>query len=165
MLEDATLRKAVELAVTTEKLGAGFYKGLAERFSDNEELSELFSTLSRDEVQHEREFSSLLKKIPAGSEADNQSEKAEYLKAVSLSQFFAGQGPLKDIDKIETRDDALNRAFSLEKATLLYYHGIRDILGENEVLQAIIDAEKSHLVSVMKYLITDAKMRGLSDKW
>jgi hypothetical protein len=42
---------------------------------------------------------------------------------------------------------------------------MQECLGENEILKAIISAEKSHLVSVMKYLVTGAKMRGLADTW
>jgi hypothetical protein len=83
-----------------------------------------------------------------------------------MSEFFTGEeGPMKDIDKIKTRDDAFARAFALEKASLFYYHAMQDCLGDNEILKAIISAEKNHLVSVMKYLVTGAKMRGLADTW
>lgn len=166
MLDEVTLRKSIELAVTTEKLGAGFYKTLAEKFRDENELNELFSILARDEVAHEREFRALLNKLPSDEKVDKPDERHQYLAAASVSEFFMGEkGAFRDTGKIKTRDDALARAFAFEKATLLYYHAIKDILGENEILQAIIKAEKSHVVSVMKYLITGAKMRGLSDTW
>jgi rubrerythrin len=167
MLDEVTLRKSIELAVTTEKLGAGFYKTLAEKFRDENELNELFSTLAKDEVvAHEREFRSLLDRIPRDEKVGQPDERYRYLAATAVSEFFMGEkGAFRDTGKIKTRDDALGRAFAFEKATLLYYHAIRDILGENQILHAIIKAEKSHVVSVMKYLITGAKMRGLSDTW
>ena len=166
MLKKPTLRSGIELAVTTEKLGASFYKTLAERYQDNAEISELFSMLAKDEEAHEAQFKALLSKVPAEEPEQKSEEKYTYLAAAAMSDFFSGEeGPMKDIDKIKTRDDALARAFALEKASLLYYHAVQDVLGENEILKAIIRAEKSHLVSVMKYLMTGAKIRGLSDNW
>jgi rubrerythrin len=166
MVDQLTLKKGIELAVTTEKNGAAFYKQLAEEFRDNKELSKMFSILSNDEVTHEKEFRALLKKLPSEEGIANRDEKYQFLAAASMSEFFIGEkGAFKDSEKIKTRDDALARAFALEKATLFYYHGLKDIIGEHETLNAIIKAEKSHLVSVMKYMITGAKMRGLSDNW
>jgi rubrerythrin len=165
-MEDINLRKSIELAIATEKLGAGFYGKLAEKFRDDKEISELFSILAKDEETHEAQFQALLDKVPAEDEGSREEEKYQYLTAVSISEFFAGDGgALKDIDKIKSTDDALARAFALEKATLLYYHAMQDILGQNDILDTVIALEKSHLVSVMKYLMTGAKMRGLSDNW
>jgi hypothetical protein len=42
---------------------------------------------------------------------------------------------------------------------------MRDTLGRSEGLDAIIEAEKRHLVQVMRYLVSGAKLRGLSDPW
>jgi rubrerythrin len=166
MLEKPTLRSSIELAVTTETVGANVYKTLAKRFHDNAEIEELFSILAKDEENHRAQFQALLKKVPPDDDDQENAEKYEYLAAASMSKFFLGdEGAMKDIDEIKTRDDALTRAFALEKASLFYYHAMADILGENEILEAIISAEKSHLVSVMKYMVTGAKMRGLSDNW
>jgi len=165
-VDNLSLRNGIELAVTTEKLGANFYKTLAKRFKENAEISELFSMLAKDEEAHEAQFKTLLKKIPAGEKKPKSDREYQLLTAAAMSEFFTGEeGPMKDIGKIKTRDDAFARAFALEKASLFYYHAMQDLLGENEILKAIISAEKSHLVSVMKYLITGAKMRGLADTW
>jgi rubrerythrin len=166
MVNTLTLKNAVELAVTAEKLGANFYTTMAKRFGENAEISELFSILAKDEEAHEAQFKALLKKIPADEKKQDQREKYQLLTAAAMSEFFTGEGgPMKDIAAIKSRDDALARAFALEKASLFYYNAMQDCLGENEILGAIIGAEKSHLVSVMKYLITGAKMRGLADTW
>jgi rubrerythrin len=165
-LKTPTLRGGIELAVTTEKLGASFYTTMAKRFKENPEINELFSILAKDEEAHEAQFKALLNKVPSDEKNQGNEEKYQYLAAAAMSQFFSGEkGTMKDIEKIKTRDDALARAFALERATLLYYHAMQDLLGENDILKAIIIAEKSHLVSVMRYMITNAKMRGLSDPW
>ncbi len=166
MVEQLTLKKSIELAVATERNGAAFYKHLAEEFRGDKELHEMFSILASDEVTHEVEFRALLKKLPEEKKSADQEERYQYLTAASMSEFFTGEkGAFKNSEQIKTRDDALARAFALEKATLLYYHAVKDILGDHETLNAIIKAEKSHLVSVMKYMLTGAKMRGLSDTW
>ena len=165
-MDNLSLRDGIELAVTAEKLGADFYKTLAKRFKENAEMSELFSILAKDEEAHEAQFTALLEKIPASGKKPKSDQEYQLLTAAAMSEFFMGaEGPMKDIGKIKTRDDAFARAFALEKASLFYYHAMQECLGENEILKAIISAEKSHLVSVMKYLVTGAKMRGLADTW
>jgi rubrerythrin len=165
-VDNLSLRDGIELAVTAEKLGADFYKTLAKRFKENVEISELFSILAKDEEAHEAQFTALLEKVPAGEKVPKSDQEYQLLTAAAMSEFFTGEeGPMKDIDKIKTRDDAFARAFALEKASLFYYHAMQECLGENEILKSIINAEKSHLVSVMKYLVTGAKMRGLADTW
>jgi rubrerythrin len=165
-MNDLSLRDSIELAVTAEKLGADFYNTLAKRFKENAEISELFSILAKDEEAHEAQFKALLNDVPAGEKKPESDREYQLLKAAAMSAFFMGEeGPMKDIGKIKTRDDAFARAFALEKASLFYYHAMQDLLGENEILKTIITAEKNHLVSVMKYLVTGAKMRGLADTW
>ena len=165
-MDNLSLRDGIELAVIAEKLGADFYKTLAKRFKENAEISELFSILAKDEEAHEAQFTVLLKMVPAGEKKPKSDQEYQLLTAAAMSEFFTGEeGPMKDIGKIKTRDDAFARAFALEKASLFYYHAMQDCLGENEILQAIISAEKSHLVSVMKYLVSGAKIRGLADTW
>lgn len=53
-----------------------------------------------------------------------------------------------------------------EENSLLYYGALKDVLGDNRTLAAIVDMEKDHLTQVMKYLIEpDSKVRGTSDDW
>ena len=165
-MEKATLRKSIDLAAKNEKQAALFYETLAERFSDNHEIKDLFSILAKDEKIHEAQCKALSKKVPVDEKEHGSEEDYQYLAAASMSEFFSDEeGAMKDIGKIKTRDDALAKAFAIEKATLFHYQAIRDVIGEDELLDTIISAEKNHLVSVMKYLITGAKMRDITDKW
>jgi rubrerythrin len=165
MVDMRTARQAIEFAVRTEQLGAKFYKTLAARFSDDAELKQMFELLSRDEVAHEAQFRRLLEKAPA-DEGVSTGPEFDYLRAMSLSQFFMGEEGLKKKSKeIEGKTDAMRVVFELEKATLQYYEAMREALGENEVLEGVIQAEKAHLMKAMQYMITDAKFKGLSDVW
>ena len=59
MLEELTLRKAVEFAVTTEQLGARFYNKMAKKFADDEGIKNIFTSLAKDELIHEKQFQNL----------------------------------------------------------------------------------------------------------
>ena len=160
-----TPRKAVEFAVKTEEMGARFYEKLARKFSDKAELKELFELLAKDEVAHESQFRRLLEETPP-DEGVSTGPEFDYLRAMSLSQFFMGKkGLKKKYKKIKKKSDAMRAVFELEKATLQYYQALREVLGENDTLESIIQAEKAHLMKAMQYVITDARFRGLSDKW
>jgi rubrerythrin len=165
MPETFTPRKAVEFAVKTEELGARFYKKLAAKFSDKAELKEMFELLANDEVAHEAQFRRLLDETPP-DEGVSTGPEFDYLRAMSLSQFFMGKkGLKKKYKQIKKKSDAMRAVFELEKATLQYYQALREVLGENETLEGIIQAEKAHLMKAMQYVVTDARFRGLSDKW
>ena len=165
MLEELTIRKALEFAAKTEELGNLFYTRLAKKFQD-EEIAEIFSLLAQDELAHQKQFQTLMEKVPEDPDISSKDERMALLKIMSRSEFFMGpDGLYRQIDEIKTRDDALERAVNLEKATLGYFYAMKDVLGEDEVLSAIIKIEKSHLIKLVEYMITGAKMRGLGDKF
>ena len=161
-LEELTLRRAVEFAITTEQLGGKLYERLSKKFADDEELSKIFKQLSEDEETHEKQFQALLSKVPK-EEPKGYSDQYGILKAWAISQFFSSRdGIRRDLGSIETREDALQRAFELEQASLGFYQTLREILGEEPVLDSIINVEKQHLLAVMKVLMTGEKFRGLA---
>ena len=162
MIENVTVRRALEFAMTTERQGAAFYGRLATRHADAPELVELFQILAHDEEIHELQFKALLRKLPPGEGGDLSADDREYLRALATAEIFYGNNEALDpADRVGTREDALHRALDLEKATLLYYGAMRDVLGPSEVLDAVIATEKAHLVRVMKVLFTGGTMRGL----
>jgi rubrerythrin len=164
MLKELTLRKAIELAVVTEQMGADFYDRLKNKFSGQKDLADIFDQLVRDERKHETQFKTILESVPEQDIESGQFEKFQYLRATAISSFFRKDG-LRDTDEIKTADDALGKALAFEKATLQYYEAIRDLLGEQPQLKQIIDAERSHVVALMKVIVADAKFRGLDYEW
>jgi rubrerythrin len=163
VIENLTLRQAVQFAVKTEELGATFYRRLATHFASDKELNQVFALLAKDEDTHQAQFKALLETVPAGEEA-LQYEQEQYLRAMATAEIFSGDsGLFKNVDAVESTADALEKALHLEKATLTYYLAMRDVLPESRVLDTIIASEKRHVVQVMRYLVTGAKMRGLSD--
>ena len=86
---------------------------------------------------------------------------------MSLSEFFShDRGPFQEIEKNQDRTAALQMALDFEKATLGFYKAVEDVLGKNELLSQVIEAEKNHIVALMKALLVEgSKFRGLQDTW
>ena len=156
MLDDLTLRKAVEFAVKTEEAGAIFYNKLARRFENNTALCAIFSEFAAQEEHHRAQFEGLPAKVPQEPALKSQKERLAVLRAMSMSEFFLGEaGLFKKLDEIKTPVDALQRAFRLEKDTLSYYLQMKELLGESDLLNAIIRAEQRHVLDLMDRLIIE----------
>lgn len=164
MTEKLTPEMCVEFAIRTEEIGARMYRDLAARFPKDGELRALFDGLADDEVEHGERFAALKERI-ASSAKPISTEQGDYLRALSMSEVFDTEALAKRVDGIKTREDALERALHLEKATLAYYQAMRETLGASEVLDSLIAVEKKHVVKVMQLMITGAKFRGLADAY
>jgi rubrerythrin len=160
----STLKQAIEVAMSIERLGATFYKTLAELFERDEEIASVFTKLGEDEEFHEHQFGALLVAVPPELAASEERETSLFLWSMSPADLFSDDSSLGgDTDQIKTRDDALERALGLEKETLSFYLALKEEIGGHEILDTIIDMEKKHIVSLMRYIVTGAKMRGLGD--
>lgn len=145
-MEKFSVREALEQAVQTEKLGYQFYTSMSGRFEKDEGLVSLFSTLAEKELRHEKTYSEL-KDIVGDSEPDGWEEISLYLRAIVESEFFLGKNKaLPSMDGIKTVGDAVNYALGFEKETLLYFYGVKDAVKEKEIVDEIINEEKSHIM-------------------
>ena len=161
-MKNLTLRKAIEMAVVTEELGAKYYRKIAKKFSGESKIARIFDQLAQDEVAHETQFKKLLEEVPPGRHSGEDSGLV--LRAAAISQFF-DQKALGNDEQIMSSQDALIRALAFERSTLFYYQSLRDILGDSPQLEKMIEAERSHVVVLMKVIVSDAKFRGLADPW
>ncbi len=164
MMEDLTLRKAIQLAVTLEQMGADFYNRMERKFSADPNIKEIFSRLAKDEQAHEVQFKEILSRTPEESIAQQQYELFQFLRATAISDIFR-QDTFRKTDQIKNGNDALGFALAFEKATLQYYQAIREILEDSPHLDSIIDAERKHVVALMRVIMADARFRSLDDPW
>ena len=141
-----SIREVVEQAVQTEKLGYQFYTAMAENFrKESKDLYELFTTLAAKEINHEKTFSELLELL-GDNEPEGWEDISQYMRAIVESEFFLGKNKsLPSMEKIKTVEEAVNFALGFEKETLLYFHGIKDAIKEKEIVEEIINEEKSHI--------------------
>ncbi|MDJ0763265.1 MAG: ferritin family protein [Myxococcota bacterium] len=164
MNNQLTVRKALEVAVRTERLGAVFYNKLAEKFKDDGEIRDIFATLAQDEIGHFKQFNQLLASIPEDEDAA-RNEALAFATLLAQSAFFIGEDGLdRNLGEIKTREDALEKALQFEKDTWGFYVAAKDAIGRSTALEAIIEAEQRHMAKLISYLITGAKMRGLDDE-
>lgn len=145
-MEKYSISEVLEQAVQTEKLGNQLYTKMAKRFEKDEKLRQLFETLAVKEQEHERTFTELKEKVN-NRRVENWEEVSQYLRAIVESEFFLGKKKaLPSIDHLKNIDDAVRYALGFEKETLLYYHGIRDLVREKDIVGKLIEEEKSHIV-------------------
>lgn len=165
MIEKVTAESCLAFALETEEVGAELYQALAQKFARDGDLRDLFEGLGRDEVHHGEQIRSMGERLrPRLQDRPVSAEEQAYLRAMSMSDIFSRpKGLAGDVTGIESRQDALERALQLEKATLAYYQAMRDVIGPEEVLDSLIAMEKKHVVKVMALLITGAMFRGLAD--
>jgi rubrerythrin len=142
------ITEVLEMAVQTEKLGFQFYTSMADNFKNDAELVKLFTTLASKERNHEKTFSDLKNLVAkSGPEPVEWQEVSNYMRAFVESEFFLGKGKsLPSMDHLKTAKDAVKFALGFEKETLLYFMELRKIVKEKEIVDEVINEEKSHIM-------------------
>ena len=150
-MEKFSMSEAIEQAVQTERLGYQFYSSMAKKFEKNESFKKLFDTLAQKELRHEKAFSEL-KEITGDEEPEGWGDVSQYLRAIVESEFFLGKNKsLPSLEHVESIGDAVNFAMGFEKETLLYFHEIRNIIKEKDIVDEIINEEKSHIMWLSRF--------------
>ncbi|HXX58140.1 MAG TPA: ferritin family protein [Thermodesulfovibrionales bacterium] len=150
-MERFSIREVIDQAVQTERLGYQFYTTMAENLRRDEGLAKLFSNLAAKEQRHEKTFSELAG-IIRDDEPENWEEAEQYLRAIVESEFFLGKNKsLPSLAHVKTVEDAVNFALGFEKETLLYFYGIRDAVKEREIVDEIINEERSHIMWLNRF--------------
>ncbi len=150
-MAEFSVREAIEMAVQTEKLGYDFYNMQAEKHKDNKELYELFGTLAGKELVHEKQFMEL-KELLGEEDPDQWDQVADYMRAIVESAFFLGKDKATmHIQNIHDVKAAVGFAIAFEKETLLFYHGIRGAVKEKDIIDEIINEEKSHITWLNRF--------------
>lgn len=142
-----SIDEVMEMAIQTEKLGYQFYSGMAEKFKKDDGLVKLFTTLADKEKTHEKIFTGLKDSVAkSGTEPVQWEEVSNYMRAFVESEFFLGRGKaLPSMDHLKTVSDAVRFAIGFEKETLLYFMELRSIVKEKDVMDEVINEEKSHI--------------------
>jgi rubrerythrin len=150
-MEHYSMNEVIEQAVQTERLGYEFYAGMAERFEKDEKFRKFFETLAVKEQEHERTFAGLKERIGDQS-LEGWEEASKYMRAIVESEFFLGKDKtLPSLEHLETIEDAIRFAIGFERETLLYFHALKDIVKEKELINEIINEEKVHIVWLSEF--------------
>jgi rubrerythrin len=146
-----------EMAERVERDGADFYRRAARLQASTQAGNvELLKKLADMEDQHRATFAAMRAKLPArmreNTAFDPYLEATLYLDAMADSH--GGEGAPAAAAALTGKDsmpDILRTAIGLEKKSILFYLGIRDMvpakLGKDRI-EAIIAEEKSHVVTL-----------------
>jgi rubrerythrin len=144
-MENYSLSEVIEQAVQTERLGYQFYMTTAAKFKEDPALKELFELLAAKEKGHEKKFSELKGHVKDEDMVEWE-EVSKYLRAIVESEFFLGSDKsLLSLSDVKTVEEAVRSALGFEKETLLYFYAIKDLMKKKDVLEEIIEEEKSHI--------------------
>ena len=141
-----------EIAEKIEQNGVAFYGAAAERVAD-ESAKEFLGKLSEWEKTHVEIFAAMRRELSGKALAettyDPDNQAALYLGALADTKVFdADADPAALIGDDVSVIDILNTALGLEKDSILFYVGMRDLvpgdLGKDR-LEGIIAEEMSHV--------------------
>ena len=156
-MERFSIGEVIEQAVQAERLGYKFYNSMASRFEKNVDFRKLFETLAQKELRHEKVFSEI-KGMTGEKEPEGWDEVSPYLRAIVESEFFLGEDKsLPGLERVKTIEDAVRFAMGFEKETLLYFYEIRNVVKEKDIVDEIINEEKSHIMWLSKFRETYLK--------
>jgi rubrerythrin len=148
-----------EIAEQIERNGAGFYRRASQGFADSP-ARQLLLDLAAMEDEHERVFAAMRAELsPEEKEPtalDPYGEAALYLRGMADGHVFDVRAdPAKRLTGKETRGEILRTAIGLEKDSIVFYLGIKEMvperLGKHRV-DAIIKEEMGHIAVLSKEL-------------
>lgn len=148
-----------EMAEQMERNGARFYRKAAENAKEAESRG-LLLELAQMEDDHEKFFSNMRVRIASPEFGnityDPNAEAAHYLQSMMHGRVFGIKGdPTRVLTGEETLEHVLVTAIQLEKDTIVFYSGIKEMMPENlgrDKIDAIIREEMSHVTLLNRRL-------------
>lgn len=152
-------REILEIAIRIEVNGARFYRKAA-NIIDVPESKKLLLGLADMEDKHEQTFRSFIKEMEGekggGDFIDPDGDAARYLGAVAGGYVFpVTEDPSDRLTGKETMVEIIDFAIGLEKDSVVYYLGVKEIVPPalgRERIDRIITEEMRHIT-----LLTDLK--------
>jgi rubrerythrin len=133
MAEIFNIDEAFEIAEQIERNGARFYRKAAALFEATRAKSLLLDLASMED-RHEKIFTEMrqeLKKKAGMEDTYIDEEPAQYLKAFAGGYVFPiSKDPSEKLTGNEKLEDILHFAIEIEKDSIVFYLGIRDVMPE-----------------------------------
>ena len=151
----------LKIARRIESNGARFYRAAAEKFTD-ESLRELVLSIAEMEDQHERIFkiiqSTLLQEETGHVAFPDSPEGEAYLNALADGYVFdIREDLIETLAGYETIEEILRKAIDLEKDSIIFYLGLKDMVRNDQEkarIDEIIREEMDHITTFSRHLET-----------
>ncbi len=153
-----------EIAEQIERNGAKFYRRVAESAADARP-KELLLNLAAMEDEHEKVFAEMRSELSAKEKSatiyDPEGESAMYLRAMADGRVFDTKtDPSERLTGNETMEEILHTAIGLEKNSIVFYLGMKDMVPEKlgkDRMDDIIKEEMSHITKLSNELVAIEK--------
>ena len=148
-----------EIAEQIERNGVKFYLSASEKFSDTASRNKLLG-LAAMEKQHEKTFAAMRAELPVGERMitvfDPENQAALYLRSVAEGKVFdVKRDPSEILSEGIRIEEILQIAIGLEKDSIVFYTGIKEMvpekLGKGKI-NDIIKEEIGHINDLSKQL-------------
>ncbi len=159
MTETFNIDEIFEIAEQIERNGAKFYRRAAANAGDTS-AGKLLLELAEMEVDHEKRFARLRQELASGDYStevyDPQGEAAQYLQSMATGKVFNLRAdPSEKLTGSESLGDVLITAIGLERDSIAYYTGIKELVPGRlggERIDEIIREEMGHLRLLANWL-------------
>lgn len=150
--------EVLEMAIQIERNGREFYR-LAAELQNDSDLRHQLNSLSQMEAIHEKLFSRMKNELEAVfvQEFDPEDDAVRYLQSLVRGVVFDRTNPNAVLDGAHTTAEVLTTAVTLEKDSIVFYLGIRDLVPEHlgrDRIEDIIREEQRHVVQLSERLST-----------
>ncbi len=147
--------KIFEIVKNMELDGAKFYRQAAEKTS-NEDIKQVLLDLAAMEDGHLKIFEQMRKELSEQNKNKNllasDNQAALYLKTMTDNRGGESiKSPLERLSGNETIKEILEIAIDGEKASVLFYIGLKELVpnrANKDQIEAVIKEEYSHLVAL-----------------
>ncbi len=150
--------EVLDMAMQIERNGSEYYR-LAAELQQDSDLRHQLNSLSQMEAIHEKLFGRMKTELESAfaQEFDPDDDAARYLQSLVRGVVFDRTNPNSVLDGAHTTTEVLTKAIELEKDSIVFYLGIRDLvperLGRNRI-DDIIREEQRHIVQLSERLST-----------
>ena len=159
MAYDFNLDEVFAMAVRIEENGATFYRKAAQtRKADNERI--FLEQMARMEDEHKKAFEAMRYTLSDEAQTptvfDPEEEGAAYLMAMADSHDGEGDPAIADFfNGREALESIVATAIDLEKKSILFYIGLKDLVPPKfggDKIDTIIKEEKQHVAQLTAFL-------------
>ena len=146
----------LQMAIEIEQKGKLFYENMADSINDLK-VKKLFRFLAEEEVQHEIVFKKMLSSIETFTESSvfDQHELHLYFRSFVGDNVIPSKNQEKELlNDLGNINSALDKAFNLEKAAILYFHELKNLTNEKDsiIIDDIIREERIHIKKIFEIM-------------
>lgn len=140
--------EVLDMAIEIERQGLAFYRGCtAARASES--VAEVFEYAADQERRHIEQFAQMKRDLDEYTVPESYpGETLSYLRGFLSERLFTSVDDAScSAEAIEDEVEAVDMAVELERSTIAFYSGIKQIVRESEqgVIDEIIDEEHRHI--------------------